>query len=170
MANERSSDFDPGALLARLAAARVDFVVIGGVAVGVQSLMRMTDDLDIAYATSAENLKRLGDVLVELKATLRGVEDSLPFVPDARTLHGTQILCLDSPLGQIDLLAGPPGVPSYEKLRERADVMELRGTEVRIASIDDLLAMKRAAGRPQDLIDVEALEIAKRRLGRRRRR
>jgi hypothetical protein len=46
-------------------------------------------------------------------------------------------------------------------LRERASVMELSGRSVRIASIEDMLAMKRAAGRPQDLVDIESLEVAR---------
>ena len=61
MAN--ASDFRPVALLRLLAAAQVDFVVIGGVAVVAQGYARATRDLDITYATDAENLERLGGVL-----------------------------------------------------------------------------------------------------------
>jgi hypothetical protein len=68
---------------------------------------------------------------------------------------------LTTPAGDIDLLVEPDGAPSYDTLRERADVMELSGRSVRIASIEDMLAMKRAAGRPQDLADIESLEVAR---------
>lgn len=157
----------PTALLRRLAGADVDFVVVGGVAVVVQALPRFTRDLDICYSTDAANLERIAHVLSDIRARLRGIDDDLPFVPDARQLRQTQILTLTTTEGELDLLVNPAGAPAYADLRARADAIELDGFTVRIASIGDLLAMKRAAGRPQDLIDVEALEIARRRGGRR---
>jgi hypothetical protein len=149
--------------------AGVDFVVVGGVAVVVQASPRFTNDLDICYSLEPANLDALGKLLVELGATLRGIDANLPFVPDARTLRQTQILCLDTPLGGLDLLVNPGGAPPYDRLRDRADSVEILGVTVRVASIDDLLAMKNAAGRPQDLVDVEALRTAKRRQRRRTR-
>jgi predicted nucleotidyltransferase len=149
-------------LLRQLAEGGVDFMVIGGVAVYFQGYARFTKDLDIVYATNAANLERLGAMLVELGARLRGVRDDVPFVPDARTLKRTQILTLDTPLGGIDLLVDPDGADRYEAMRERADVVDLDGIEFRIASLDDLLSMKRAAGRPQDIADVDALLTAQR--------
>jgi hypothetical protein len=150
------------ALLGRLARADVDFVVVGGVAVAFQGYGRATKDLDITYATDPENLQRLGDVLVALNAKLRGVMEDVPFVPDARTLARTRLLTLDTDDGGLDLLADPPGAPPYATMRGRADRVELDGIVVAVAALDDLLAMKRAAGRPQDLVDIEALEVARR--------
>ena len=156
-------EFALSRLLHRLVAAGVDFVVIGGVAVVVQGSPRFTRDLDISYATSEENLERLGKLLVDLGARLREVEEDLPFVPDARTLRGASMLTLTTRDGDIDLLADPPGSPGYTSLRRKATAIELDGDTVLVASIDDLIAMKRAAGRPQDLVDLESLEVAKRR-------
>jgi hypothetical protein len=161
-------EFRPSALLRSLAQAKIDFVVIGGVAVVVQANPRFTRDLDICYATDTANLKRLGTALVSLEAKLRGVEDDVAFVPDERTLRRTQMLTLSTREGNLDLLVDPPGSPSYPALRRRADVIQLGKTSVRIASVEDLLEMKRAAGRPQDHIDVESLEIARSRLRGRR--
>jgi hypothetical protein len=144
--------------------AGIDFVVVGGVAVVVQASPRFTRDLDICYATDAPNLDRLGALLVSLEAKLRGVDEDVPFVPDARTLRRTQLLTLTTREGDLDLLVDPPGSPSYPTLRRRADVVELAGALVRIASLEDLIEMKRAAGRPQDEIDIESLEIARSRL------
>jgi predicted nucleotidyltransferase len=155
-------DFDPEPLLRRLAQAGVDFLVVGGVAVATQGYGRSTKDLDITYATNAANLERLGSVLVELGARLRGIEEDVPFVPDARTLRRTTILTLDTPEGGLDLLASPDGAPRYEEMRERATVVDLDGVEIRVVSLDDLLAMKRAAGRPQDVADIDALLTADR--------
>jgi hypothetical protein len=102
--------------------------------------------------------------LTSLEAKLRGVHEDLPFVPDSRTLRRTQMLTLTTRDGDLDLLVDPPGSPSYPTLRRRADVVELAGALVRIASLEDLIKMKRAAGRPQDELDIESLEIARSRL------
>jgi hypothetical protein len=150
------------ALLGRLGRAEVDFVVVGGVAVVFQGYGRATKDLDIAYATSDDNLRRLGEVLLALHARLRGVPEDVPFVPDGRTLARTRLLTLETDDGSLDLLAHPPGAPPYATLRERADRVDLDGLVVAVAALDDLLAMKRAAGRPQDLVDIDALEVARR--------
>lgn len=161
MANE--SEFRLTSLLRRLVAAGVDFVVVGGVAVVVQANPRYTKDLDISYALDHDNLDRLGKVLIGLQARLATIDEDVPFVPDGRTLRQTQILTLATSEGDIDLLAKPDGCPDYETLRERATAIDLDGVKVLVASIEDLIAMKRAAGRPQDLIDVEALEVARER-------
>jgi predicted nucleotidyltransferase len=152
------------ALLQRLTEGEVDFVVIGGVAVILQASPRFTKDLDICYASEQENLDRLGAVLVELGAKLRQADEDLPFVPDGRTLRWTQILTLTTPDGGIDLLVDPDGSPGYSALRRRASEVDIDGIKVRVASIDDLIAMKRAVGRPQDVVDIESLEAARRRV------
>jgi hypothetical protein len=161
-------DFRPKTLLGALVRADVDLVVIGGVAVVIQASPRFTRDLDISYATDTANLERLGAVLIALEAKLRGVEDDLPFTPDARTLRHAQMLMLTTRDGDLDLLADPPGSPGYPALRRHADVVDLDGESVRVASLEDLIEMKRAAGRPQDEIDIESLEVARSRLRGRR--
>jgi predicted nucleotidyltransferase len=155
-------DYNPRSLLGRLVENGVDFVIVGGMAVILQASPRFTKDLDICYSPAEENLDSLGEVLLGLDARLRGIDEEVPFIPDGRTLRGTQILCLSTSAGDIDLLVEPDGAPRYEALRRRADVVEIDGHEVRVASIEDLLAMKRAAGRPQDLVDIESLEAAQR--------
>lgn len=152
-----------------LAQAGVDFVVVGGVAVVVQASPRFTRDLDICYAADKANLVRLGSLLASVDARLRGIDEDVPFVPDAHTLRRTQMLTLTTREGDLDLLVDPPGSPGYAALRRRADVIDLAGASVRIASVEDLISMKRAAGRPQDTIDIESLEIARSRLRGKRR-
>lgn len=152
----------PLALLARLADAAVDFVVIGGIAVVAHGHIRTTRDLDITYATDQANLDALGRALVDLDARLRGVTEVVPFVPDGRTLGAAEILTLETTEGALDLLATPPGAPAYSELKQRAEVIDVDGRSVAIASLDDLLAMKRKAGRPRDLEDIEALEELRR--------
>ncbi len=127
----------------------------------LQAMPRFTKDLDICHWLDDENLDRLGTVLVGLRARLRGVPGDVPFVPDGRTLRRTEILTLETQKGDIDLLGHRDGAPDFETLRRNATEMHLADREVRVAAIDDLIAMKHAAGRPQDLIDIEALEVAR---------
>jgi len=117
-------DYHPAALVQALVDGGVDFVIVGGVAVVLQAMPRFTKDLDICYSTAQDNLDALGSVLVGLSARLRGIPETVPFVPDGRTLRQTQMLCLTTPAGDIELLVEPDGAPDYDILRERASVME----------------------------------------------
>jgi hypothetical protein len=155
-------EFDAPALLRRLSEAEVDFVVIGGIAVVLHGSARLTRDLDIVFSPDEANLAALGQVLVDLNAKLRGVEEHVPFVPDGRTLANVQLLTLTTDAGWLDIHRRPDGAPPYSTLKRRAETKDLDGFSVRVASPDDLLAMKRAAGRAQDLVDVEELEAIKR--------
>jgi predicted nucleotidyltransferase len=158
------AEFRPTALLEALNRHGVDFVVIGGIAAITHGSARLTQDLDITYATDQPNLKALGATLLGLKASLRGVEEDVHFVPDERTLKRTTILTLDTTAGPLDLLTQPPGAPPYEQLRRDAKRVTLDSTWFLIASIDHLVAMKIEAGRPRDLGDIDELN-AIRKLG-----
>jgi predicted nucleotidyltransferase len=149
-------------ILRRLVERGVDFVVIGGIAGVLHGSARNTFDLDICFATDEANLTALGDVLAALGARLKGVDQGVPFVPDARTLRQVELLTLVTTFGELDVLARPPGAPSYADLRRNADRYDLGGFNVSVASIDDLIAMKQAAGRAKDLLDVEELEAIQR--------
>jgi hypothetical protein len=155
-------ELDAREILRRLTSAGVDFVVIGGIAILLLGYPRMTRDLDIVFAYDDENLNALGRVLVDLEARLRGVEYDADFVPDKRTLKGIELLTLDTSAGWFDVHRLPAGVPSYARLRANAERLTLEGFSVLVASPDDLIAMKEAAGRPQDRIDIAALETIKR--------
>jgi predicted nucleotidyltransferase len=135
-------ELDVRRILQVLTAHGVDFVVIGGMAAVLHGSATLTQDVDISFAQDDANLEALGGALRELQASLRGVEDDVPFVPAA---------------GPLDVLVKPDGCPPYERLRRRADRMDVGGFAVLVASIDDLIAMKRAAGRDKDLLAVEEL-------------
>jgi Nucleotidyltransferase of unknown function (DUF6036) len=140
----------------------VDFVVIGGIAAVLHGSARNTFDLDICFAGDDANLAALGDVLTSLGARLRGVDADVPFVPDTRTLRQVEVLTLVTSFGELDVLARPSGAPAYQELRRRADRYDVGGFNVSVASIDDLISMKEAAGRPKDLLDIEELAAIKR--------
>ena len=155
-------DFRPRAILQLLTARGVDFVVIGGYAAVLHGSPRVTQDLDICFATDPENLSVLGRVLVDLNARLAGVEDDVPFRADARTLANITVLTLVTDLGKLDVMTMPSGAPPYPTMRDRADRFDLDGLLVRVASIPDLVAMKLAAGRTKDLADVDELTAIER--------
>jgi len=155
-------ELNVSSLLGRLAGAGVDFVVVGGVAVIAHGYERNTNDLDISYSRDAANLEALGGVLIELGARLRGVDEQVPFIADARTLRRTQILTLDTTGRRPRSPRGARWSPGYDAIKAHAEVIEFDGFEILIASVDDLLAMTRAAGRPKDQPDIEALTAIRR--------
>ena len=149
--------FDPERLLRVLATHRVRFVLIGGLAGRVWGSPTVTNDLDLCYARDRKNLERLASVLRELSASLRGVREEVPFLIDAETLERGDHFTLSTAAGNLDLLGHPAGSVGFEGLARAATSMQLAGTKVLVADLDDLIAMKRAAGRPKDRVELEIL-------------
>ncbi|HEX2070351.1 MAG TPA: hypothetical protein VHF90_01730 [Thermoleophilaceae bacterium] len=157
-----ATEFRLRGLLEHLTRHGVDFVVVGGVAAALHGSDRNTFDLDVCPAQGPDNLEALGNALTEIDARLRGIEEEeeeeVPFVADGRALAGIEILTLSTSLGPLDVLVRPYGNPSYAALRRRASRLELEAGPVLVASIDDLIAMKRESDRPKDRDDIERLE------------
>lgn len=150
--------FDPVHILHRLQAHGVRFVLIGGLAAKAHGSPTLTVDIDICYARDRDNLERLAAVLAELGAVLRGAPADLPFHPDRRTLERGDTFTLTTAYGDLDILGTPSGVAGFEELNANADEAELdEALVVRVASLDDLMRMKRAAGRPKDRVELEIL-------------
>lgn len=149
--------YDPLAALKVLREHRVRFVVIGGVAGNLHGSTRVTNDLDICYARDEANLERLVEALGTINPRLRGVDDEVPFILDEKTIRMGDHFTFVTDLGDLDILGTPRGVKGFEELYRAGQDMDLGDLTVRAASIDDLIAMKRAAGRPQDLADIETL-------------
>lgn len=153
-----SADFDVERLLSALIDGQVDFVVIGGIAAVLHGSARATFDLDICFAYDAANLDRLGAVLTSLGAHLRGIDEDVPFIADGATLRRADLLTLSTAAGDLDVMRAPDGAPRYDALRAHADEFDVGGFVVRVASIEDLIAMKTAADREKDRADVVELE------------
>jgi hypothetical protein len=136
----------------RLLRGGVDFVVVGGLAGMAHGSRYPTDDTDVAYERGAQNLERLAGSLTELHATLRGASPDVPFVLDAVSLANGANFTFDTEFGPFDLLGDAAGAPRYDELRRDGVDASLFGVRVRVASLDHLIAMKEAAGRPKDLL------------------
>ena len=153
----RLVDFQPEEVIRLLGRHQVRYVLIGGLAAITRGASLVTVDVDVCCARDPENLERLASAMREVNADLRGAEPSLPFKLDAKTLARGNSFTLSTDLGPIDLLGTPAGTSGYEDLARTADAFELFGHQVLVAHIDDLIRMKRAAGRPKDLLAVEEL-------------
>jgi predicted nucleotidyltransferase len=148
-------------LLRRLAAAGVEFVVVGGLAVNAWGVVRGTKDVDVVVAPAPENLKRMAEVAVAAGGHVQQGEAFLGTpISIAAALAGGEQVAIETDLGRLDIVQGLDGVPSYEELRPRSSEAEILGVTVAVCSVDDLKAMKRAAGRTRDLADLEDLEAA----------
>jgi hypothetical protein len=151
--------FQPEELIRRLVEANIDFVVIGGLAAQAHGSTSITRDLDVCIPRDLETLSRLAVVLQDIAAVRRGLPTDAPPMPplDARTLKAGSLFTLDTAYGAFDLLANPDPGFDYETLRRSALSTTLLGMPVFFASLDDLIAMKRAAGRPKDRVELEIL-------------
>ena len=149
--------FDPFLALRALLDHGVRFVVIGGFAAALRGSPMITGDLDVCYARDDDNLERLAGALRGLGARLRGAPANLPFQLDARALEAGDHFTFATTAGPLDVLGTPAGTDGFVDLDASATDEDLDGVVVRVASLEDLIRMKRAAGRRQDLIAVEWL-------------
>jgi predicted nucleotidyltransferase len=149
---------DFAALLGALHAHHVHFVLIGGLAMIAQGSDAITRDVDIYYARDPGNLEALARALAPLHPRLRGADQNLPFRWDARTLRSGLNFTLITDAGAIDLLGEAAGAEAFEPLWSRSSEMEFFGVPVRVASVEHLIDMKRAAGRPKDQVHLLELE------------
>ena len=143
--------------LQALSDAGVRFVLIGGVAARIQGSSTVTRDIDVCHARDRQNLEALARVLQSMHARLRGAAEDVPFRLDARTLAAGDSFTFATDLGDVDILATPSGTTGFADLAQGAMTVEIGGWPVLVASVDDLIRMKRAAGRPKDLVEIEIL-------------
>ena len=154
---ERAPEFQPEEVIRLLGRHGVRYVLIGGLAAISHGASLVTQDVDLCYGTGHGNLEKLADALTEVHAELRGAEPGMPFRLHAQTLARGDSFTFTTDVGWVDIMARPAGTDGYDDLARTADAAELFGYRVLVASVDDLIRMKGAAGRPKDLLALEEL-------------
>ena len=154
-------------VFAALDAAEVRYVVVGGIAVVLHGQVRATVDLDLVIDLAAEPARRAMKALTDVGLRPRIPVDAAEFADEAtrqdwvENKHMQVFSFYDpaDPRREVDVFVQYP--VDLEDLVRDAAIVKVEGRSVRIASVSHLIAMKEAAGRPQDLVDVDVL----RRLG-----
>lgn len=147
---------------------RVKYVVIGGVAAILQGVpLPRTLDLDITPASDPENSRRLARVLRDIEAKLRapGLEEGIEIALDERTFTGMVTMTFITRFGPFDLSFVPDGTGGYDDLERDARIVERLGVRIPVASLNDIVRSKRAAGREKDAAHLVTLTEFLRRAG-----
>ena len=152
-------------LLAALVENKVEFILIGGVAANLHGSGRATFDLDLIYARSHTNFSAIVSALGSLAPYPRGAPPGLPFQLDERTLANGLNFTLTTSLGDLDLLGEVAGGGTYESLLPGSVYIQISSMQIRCASLEQLISLKGAAGRPKDfeaLAELRAIQIERR--------
>jgi hypothetical protein len=156
---------DPLPLLRALHERGIEHIVVGGFAVNAHGFIRVTKDLDIVPSPTEENLGKLAEMLRDLHARILDTGDFKPEEMPADPTRTADLamggnFCLLTDLGRLDVMQWLSGIDFddlYTKLDHEAIESTVDGVLVHVCSLEHLRAMKRAAGRPQDLIDLQRL-------------
>lgn len=136
----------------------VRFIVIGGWAAIIHGNARSTNDVDLVYARDADNVRRLVAALKPWNPYLRGVPPGLPFRWDEATVHAGLNFTLTTDRGDVDLLGEVSGGGSYEQLLPFTQEATAFGVTCQVVTLEKLILLKRAAGRPKDLQVIAELQ------------
>lgn len=146
---------------------RVDYVLIGGLAISLHGIERATMDIDVTVAMTPDNLSSLVDTARELGMTpvlpvpLEALSDldQLAQWHRERNLEAFALRAPGLSGVTLDILLYPP--VDYAQLRNRAVTFQAGNVPVVVASVDDMIALKQSVGRPIDLTDIEHLKRLK---------
>ena len=156
--------FNPELLLETLSRHKVNFVLIGALAARLHGFPRVTADADITPASDKPNLERLVAALKELDARVytESVPEGLVFDLSATAIARARMWNLVTKAGRLDIAFEPAGVEGYDDLKRDAERFEAFGVRFLVASLDDIIRSKEAAGRPKDTDDVTILRAMRR--------
>lgn len=147
----------PRRMLEAFGRAGCDFVVIGGIAAAVYGAGEATDDVDLLCDPSPENRDRLARALTRMGGVVAGsTRPPQPIM--GNMLDGFQVITFVTQAGSVDLLFEAKGGARFADVEPGAIDVDVNGVVVKFCGRDDLVAMKRAAGRPHDLKAAAELE------------
>jgi hypothetical protein len=136
-------------VLEGLLKARVDFILVGGLAAVIQGAPVTTMDVDIVHNQSPENIARLLAFLKSIEAVQRRLDDKL-IEPKKRDLSGKGHVLLTTRIGPLDVLAVIEGGRSYEDLLDHTVEIEFRGHALRVLDLKTLIELKKTSTDPKD--------------------
>ena len=142
---------DYTSLLPLLVKNEIDFIIVGGAAATAHGSARLTLDLDVVYRRDDLNLERIVRALEPIQPYLRGAPPGLPFEWSVQTLKKGLNFTLITTLGPLDLFGEIVGGGGYEELQNETIKIQVAGVECLCLSLERLIEVKRAAGRPKDL-------------------
>jgi predicted nucleotidyltransferase len=145
-------------VLEALTQAGVEFIVVGGVSAVLQGAPVVTQDLDLCYRRTPDNVRRLASALGPFHPKLRGLPDGVPHLVDERALQMGTNFTLDLDGEDLDLLAEMSGIGGYDNVVDSVVELEVDRHAVKVLSLERLIATKRAAGRAKDLAMLPLLE------------
>ena len=137
---------------------QVEFVIVGGVAISLHSSGYLTNDLDICFSRSKENIKRLVNALKPFDPRPRGISRDLPFRFDESTINNGTNFTFETLIGDIDLLGEVKGIGGYSEALRQSVTYEIYDTEVSALDLEGLIAAKTAAGRTKDQLVLPELK------------
>jgi hypothetical protein len=143
---------DPACIFTVLGQAKVDYVLIGGLAAVLHGSSAMTNDADIVPSPDGANLVRLSKALADLGARLRTAADpdGIPFDPHPELLASMAILNMTTRCGDLDLTFAPSATEGYDDLIQRAVPFKVGRRTIQVAALADIIRSKEAADRPKD--------------------
>jgi hypothetical protein len=158
----------PEPLLDALVEHEVAFIVVGGYAVAAHGYVRATKDVDICPDPEPDNLHRLAAALVVLEAEPIGLDEfagEFDLKPDLEGLQHGGNWTLNTKHGRLDVMQHIKGLGEdgggWRELVLHTVTRNFAGHECLFCSYEDLIRMKRSAGRPQDEIDINSLKAAR---------
>lgn len=157
---KRFIGMDPIRIVRLLAENDVEYVLVEGAAMTARGMNYTTNDYDICYRATLENMQRLIDAVSPFNPKLRieskGTTVDVPL--DEYTLRGTPILPLATDLGNVDLLNRVEGLGEYDSVLQQSTALQIAEHSVAVLSYAGLALAKRAAGRMKDLMALPELE------------
>lgn len=136
----------------------IDFVIIGGFAAALHGSSMVTRDLDLCLLLTPDNIDKLRKAFRDLNPKLRTTPKKLSFLSHPETNTGFKNLYLETDLGIVDIVSSVTGVGDFTLVAKNAQVIQLFGYKCKIISVEQLIASKKALGRPKDILVVQELE------------
>ncbi|SRR6266403_376464 len=150
---------DLAQIIPPLVRAKVDFILIGGMAAILHGSARVTFDVDLLYSRTHDNIDRLAAALAPHGPYLRDAPERLPFSWDAKTIRSGLNFTLTTDLGDVDLFGEVSGGETYQDLLSHSFDVEAFGVRFKCVDLATLIRIKEAAGRSKDREAVAELRV-----------